>query len=755
MSTATWKQQLKDSMPADWAEEIDVFERQLDLRKAGKIEDKLFAETRLRRGVYGQRYDNGQRHDGERSQSIPYPCGELTKGPETAWDAPGMQRIKLTFGGMSNEQLDVLSDLAEEYSDSILHITTRQDIQLHFVHIEDTPDLMRRLAAVGVTTREACGNSVRNVTACPYAGVCNDEGFDVTPYARAIANYLLGHPDTQDFGRKFKIAVSGCHQHACALTAIHDIGATAETRLVDGEPARGFRLVVGGGLGAVPHQAQVFAEFVPEEQLLPICQAICRVFAALGEKNNRARARLKFLIKKLGIDEFRRLCLAERERIPPDERWTTFIADRTPGDRPLKPPSTLVRKAGADAGFEEWFQTNVRPQAQSGYSVVTIRLPLGDLTSDQGRALADLARETIGDSLRTTVEQNVVMRWVSNADIPMVYRRLRELGLGHAGAGTVVDVTSCPGTDTCKLGISASRGLAAELSQRLAVGNASRDKAVKDLRIKVSGCFNSCGQHHVADLGFLGVSRNVNGRRVPHFQVVLGGQWTQNGGAYGLAVGAVPSKRIPAVVERLTEHYAHERTGDESFQDYVKRVGKRRMRDMLADLIQVPAYDADSSLYHDWGDPREYTIGDMGQGECAGEIVSVSKFGLSDSERELFDAQDALEAGDARTAAQGAYRAMLSAAKALIRAQTFDISSDPEHIVGEFRTRFYDTKLFWDQYAGGKFAHYLFRLHDADLSDPGAEDAHHAVEEAQLFIDHAYRCEANLQPTVSLLGVSP
>src|SRR5438477_9724776 len=296
----TWKEKLADKMDHQLAEEIDVFETQMALRRQGKLDEKIFAETRLRRGCYGQRYDNGHRHDGIRSQELRYPA-DLTKGPETLWDAPGMQRIKIPFGGVTPDQLDTLADLAEEYSDSVLHVTTRQDLQLHYVHIEDTPNIMRRLAAVGITTREACGNSVRNVTACPLSGVCNSEAFDVTPYAKATAKFMLGHPDAQGFGRKFKIAFSGCREQACALTNMHDMGCIAVTRIENGKEKRGFELYVGGGLGAVPQPAKLFDAFVPEDELLPLAQAISRVFARMGEKKNRAAARIKFLVSKLGI----------------------------------------------------------------------------------------------------------------------------------------------------------------------------------------------------------------------------------------------------------------------------------------------------------------------------------------------------------------------------------------------------------------------------------------------------------------------
>src|SRR5215211_6308024 len=319
MASTTWKDKLQGQIREDWAREIDSFEAQIALRKAGKIDEKVFAETRLRRGAYGQRYDNGQRYDGIQQQTLPYPG--LTKGPETFWDAPGMQRIKIPFGGMTPEQMIVLAELAEEYSDHICHITTRQDIQLHFIHIDDAPDIFRRLAAVGITTREACGNSVRNVTACPLAGVCNTETFDVTPYAKATAFYLLGHRDTQDFGRKFKIAFSGCRDEACALVSMHDLGGIAAVK--DGK--RGFELYVGGGLGAVPHQAKLLMDFCPEEELLPMARAIGRVFARLGEKKNRNKARLKFVVAKLGIDEFKRIVMEERATMPEDPSWRKFF----------------------------------------------------------------------------------------------------------------------------------------------------------------------------------------------------------------------------------------------------------------------------------------------------------------------------------------------------------------------------------------------------------------------------------------------
>jgi sulfite reductase (ferredoxin) len=747
----TWKDKLQGRVREDWSREIDNFEAQMMLRKQEKIEERVFAEQRLRRGTYGQRYDNGRRHDGIATQTLPYP--PLTKGPETVWDAPGMQRIKIPFGGLNPEQMRVLADLAEEYSDSICHITTRQDIQLHYVHIEDTPPMFRRLAAVGITTREACGNSVRNVTACPLAGVCNTETFDVTPYANACAFYLLGHPDTQDFGRKFKIAFSGCKHEACGLVSIHDLGGIGVKRTVDGKEQRGFELYVGGGLGAVPHQAKLMFEFLPEEDLLPVSRAIGRIFARLGEKKNRQKARLKFVVQKLGIEEFKRLVVEELKTMPEDPSWRKFF-DEIPRyeEKPAFQTVPLSVNGKKPEGFDQWAATNVYRQRQPGFATVTVTLPLGDATSEQFRKLADLTHKYASDHARTTVEQNLVLRWVKEDQVPALYQELKAIGVAEPGAGTIVDVVTCPGTDTCKLGIASSRGLAGELRTRLAAKSLQLDEAVKNLHIKVSGCFNSCGQHHVADLGFYGNSRNVGSYTVPHFQVMIGGKWRENGGSYGLAIGSIPSKAIPQVVERLTGRYVKDRTPGETFQAFCARIGKKALKESLEDLTKVPPHDTDASYYTDWGDPREFTIGDMGVGECAGEVITQADFGFTDAESTAFEAQLLLDDKEYVRAEQLAYEAMLKMAKTLVQLQWPDVPTTPDSIVNEFRTRFVETKLFWDTYHAGQFANYLFARH-AEGPDPRytQDTAHKLVEEANLFIDAAHKAHAKYRASLNVL----
>ena len=750
-SNSICKERLAGKIPEVLSREIDIFETEIALRKQGKMDERLFAETRLRRGAYGQRYDNGQRHDGKKVQQMAYPSGDLTKGPMTLWDAPGMQRIKIPGGGLNAAQLETMAELAEEYSDGIAHVTTRQDFQLHYVHIDDTPSLMRRLAAAGITTREACGNTVRNVTACPYAGVCPDEVFDVTPYSRALSNFLLGHPDCQNFGRKFKPAFSGCTQHACGLTNMHDLGLIAVRRGENGTQKLGFEMYVGGGLGTVPYQAKLFDSFIPPEELLPLAQAIARVFAKHGEKKNRNRARIKFLVHDLGIEKFRELVLEERENLPFDPRWTEYIKEAVQAEEsPLRSAGelpTLVSITASD-NFSRWLKTNTRAQKQAGYVTATVALPLGDITANQLRSLADIVRRFTKETIRTTVEQNFVIRWVSKSDLPELYKALDAAGLGDPGAGTIVDITACPGTDTCKLGISSSRGLAAELRKDLAEKSFQMDEAVQNLHIKVSGCFNSCGQHHVADLGFYGVSRKVAGYAVPHFQVVLGGEWEHNAGSYGLPVAAVPSKNIPQVVARLTGRYAAGRTPGETFKDFIKRIGKAELKTMLDDLTRPPA--GDRSYYSDWGDPREYGLGDMGVGECAGEVVSAFDFDIGAAEREWFEGQLAFEKGEVQQAGKKAYQAMLLAAKALVKVETQNVSDDPAQIVAEFRNRFYDTQKFFDPFAGGKFANYFFDAHAKAAQPYTLDTSRYLLDEAQLFIDAVHSCNNKMMTAITV-----
>jgi len=736
-----WKDALSESITPLWRKNVDEFEADIALKKMGKIDHKIFAETRLRMGAYGQRYDNGHRYDGKTVRNIPFP--EAFKGPDTYWDAPGMQRIKLPWGGLNSDQMDLFADLAEEYSDGICHITTRQAIQLHYIHIENCPSMYRRLGALGITTREACGNAVRNVSADPMTGVSPNEVFDVTPYSQAMFEFLLGHPDAQDFGRKFKIAFSGDKEGSSGLVNIHDLGLIAKMK--DGK--RGFEFYVGGGLGAVPYAAQLFSDFVPEEEILPLAQAVCRVYARLGEKKKRHRARIKFLVADMGFEKFRETVLETRAKLTFDPDWTAYLKDLNKLDeKPSRPAGTNVWPIAAtgDAEYDFWVKTNVKKQIQSGYAAVLVTLPLGDITSNQMRDLAAIVRKYINGTVRTVVEQNLLLRWVSTDDLPALYADLNAIGLHLPGAESILDVTACPGTDTCKLGVSSSRGLAGELRKQLAEKSTHMDEAVRNLRVKISGCFNSCSHHHIADIGFYGISRNVAGYVVPHFQMVLGGQFQHNGGTYGIGVGGIASKAVPGVVDKITGMYSQNRRPDENFHAWVERTGKATIMQSLQDIIEVPPYETDKSYYVDWGDVREYSVKDKGMGECAGEVVTLTDFGLKAADRELFEGQLRFESGDIASAGERAYHAMVLAAQGLLKGKDPDVSSNPDIVMERFTKEFFDTGVFNDPFAGPKFAQYYFQAHTHRGQGLDKNKTSLFLHEAQLFVEAAHSCYARM-----------
>ncbi len=683
-------------LPPEVKQELDVYETELRRVQQGLMPEKVFLEFRLRHGVYGQRQVGVQ-----------------------------MQRIKIPLGMLNTRQMERLAELAEEYADGVCHITTRQDIQLHFVDINDTPNLMRRLAEVGITTREACGNVVRNVCACPQSGVCADEVFDTTPYARAMAYFLLRHPDGQNFGRKFKVAFSGCEDHPCGLALMHDIGAIAKIR--DGE--RGFKVYLGGGLGPLPYQAKLYSEFVPAGEMLPMAQSIARVFARLGEKKNRGKARMKFLVGQLGIEEFTRLVKEEREKLPSDSRWSSYLEEAEAfREEPLLPGSSLDGN-GRSPEFVRWLGINARPQRQPGYSMVTVFLPLGDISSDQMRGLARLCRRYVRDTVRTAVEQNILVRWIPTGELPAFYDGLRELELAQTGAGSLSDITACPGTDSCKLGISSSRGLAALLHEKF--HNGLGDLADrKDLKVKISGCFNSCGQHHIADIGFFGSVQRKGSHVAPVFQVLLGGRTDGNAAAYGLAVTKVPAQNAPAVIQKLTDLYTRERTDAEKFSDFVRRLGKARIKEELEELAALPTYEENPAFYKDNRQPWDFHM-ETGQGECAGAVVDQSEFMLEDADRLVFEATLDFDEGRLDEAAAKAFTAHIKAADALLFQKGL-LLSDNYNTVEKFRELFYETGEFY-----ATFAENFLRAAQEGCQGLGVERTRRRLEEATLFIEMA------------------
>jgi sulfite reductase (ferredoxin) len=567
--------------------EIDNFEREaLAWRAGGGLGDD-FRPFRLQHGTYGQRQADNQ-----------------------------MMRIKVPHGTLTPDQLHAIAEVAETYTLRKLgHVTTRQAIQIHFVQLEDTPKIMRRLAQVGITTREACGHTVRNITADPLTGIADDCVFDVTPYAEAAMRYFLRNTVNQKLPRKFKITYSASEEDR-GMIPIHDIGLMAVAR--GGQ--QGFRVSVGGGLGAAPRVADVLVDFIPVGEQLRTIEAVIRVWDRLGERRNKNKARIKFLIARLGIEEFRRLYELELATLPPAAAAQYREPDFTLLEEPPAQGSHASSNGGAASpreGFDVWRRTNALKQQQAPYHTVYVLLPIGDVNVPQMHALAEIARMFGGGHIRTTATQNFVLRWVHADDLPAVHAALADIGLAEDHALTISDVMTCPGADTCAIGVTSSKGLGTEIRSRILAGNGKyRDPLVNNLKIKISGCPNSCGQHHVADIGFYGMAIRMGDRQVPAFQLLLGGSGQGEGRLASLTM-KIPARSVPDALEKLIDAYVAGRGEGEQFQSWTSRLGKAQMQELLAEYKIVPEFTQDPMAYVDWGQTKFFTLDDMGEGECA------------------------------------------------------------------------------------------------------------------------------------------
>jgi len=486
-----------------------------------------------------------------------------------------MQRIKLPGGIMTADQIDVLADVTDRYGRGIAHFTTRQDIQIHWVPVAEIMDMYDRLLAVGITTRGACADTVRNVTACPYAGVSPDEPFDVTPYLLAIHEYFLFNPLNLTLPRKFKIAVEGCPLD-CAQVPVNDIGLYAKMR--DGQ--RGFTVYAGGGLGSQPFLSQHITDFIPDGDVLIWCEAIVRIQHRHGERKNRSRARMKYVVKKMGLDGFKRAVRDEVARVEAERgaELRAEIREAIALHRDPAPAAAPSSRGPAAEGFDRWVATNARPQKQAGYRSALVQLPLGDLTSDQMRALGDIARRFGNGTLRATDDQNVVVPWVAEAALPAVHAALVAAELANPDVSTINDVVSCPGMDYCSLAITRSMGMAERIRAHLLQDGEGFAARLGAFGVKISGCPNSCGQHHVGDIGLTGHTvTEDDGVQRPYYSILVGGSVGEGRGRIGKRVGRYREEDASAAVAALARFYERERAADERFPEFVDRVGLPRL----------------------------------------------------------------------------------------------------------------------------------------------------------------------------------
>jgi len=578
------------------AADIAKFEAMLEKYTSGEMPEDVFRVFRLNNGIYGQR-------QGGTNQMV---------------------RIKMPYGRIDPEQFDMLAHVADTYSRGWGHITTRQNIQVHFVELAKIPEVMRQLASVGLTTREACGDTVRNVMGCHLAGACPYEALDISPWAEAIHQHLLRHPFAQRLPRKFKINFSGCSTD-CGQAMFNDVGVIAVSRtLDDGTPELGFRVYIAGGLGATPHPALALEEFTSREDLLPTIEAVLRVFEQTGNRKNKLRARLKWVVDQLGFEEVQGRVLNIRKFLVASSTWPGGIPEIVEklGDAPAGKHATITPTPmgqgvpvviSGTKPFEQWEAGNVvRGNAKGTVSAIAYA-KLGDITSAQFRALAAMQRE-LGLEVRLTNRQNVAFRGLTEAQLPVLHERLATIGMAEPGAELARDVVACPGADTCNLAVTQSRGLADAIGSALDEAGLAE---VGGVRINISGCTNSCGQHHAVDIGFFGAERRAHGQSAPGYQMLLGGYVGDEQIYFGEKALRLPAKNAPEAAVKVVARFAEERSAGESFRGWMDRVGgAKAIAERLKDLDNFPTPEEGPDYYVDYGETGPY-VAEVGDSECA------------------------------------------------------------------------------------------------------------------------------------------
>lgn len=676
-------------------EEILELEKRIRSFKEGKESDDKFKSLRLARGVYGQRQAGVQ-----------------------------MVRIKLPFGRVTSEQLHKICNVSDEYSRGRLHITTRQDIQIHHVSLERTPQLWEELAKDDVTIREACGNTVRNVTASPTAGIDVNEPFDVSAYARATFQFFLRNPICQEMGRKFKISFSSSEEDT-ALSYIHDLGFIA--KLKDGK--RGFKVVLGGGLGSQPRHADELYDFIEAEKIIELIEGVIRVFDRYGERSKRMKARMKFLIKEIGKDAFMKL--VEEQKTALSGVVPKFETEKYEVAPPLQNVKVPEVKIDDEEEFKTWKSTNVIPQKQKGLFAIGIRVSLGDFYTPEARKLADLIKKYAGNEMRFTLRQDILLRHVREEFLPFFYTELKKLGFAEAGYNKTVDITACPGTDTCNLGIASSTGIAAVLEDLLKEEYPHFVNG-RDITIKISGCMNACGQHNMAEIGFQGMTVKSGKSVAPALQVLLGGgQFGDGKGRFADKVIKIPSKRGPHAFRRLLNDFERESGEGERFTEYYERQGKTYFYDLLKDLSDTSNLSQDEFI--DWGHDAPY-IKAIGVGECAGVVIDLIATLLFESEEKVDNAKTALQRKAWADSIYHSYTSIVNSAKALLLAE--DVKTNTQAgIIAQFDELFVETGKIT---LATSFKEFAYQMNE---NEPNETFANKYLEDAHLFLKRvdAYR----------------
>ena len=671
---------------------IDL-EKKINLFKNGNIDDDKFRSLRLARGVYGQRQ-------------------------------PGVQmvRIKIPYGKLTASQLRRIADISEEYGGGNLHATTRQDIQIHYVSLDKTPELWAKLEQADITLREACGNTVRNVTASPKAGIDAAEPFDVSPYAHELFKFFLRNPVCQEMGRKFKISFSSSDQDT-GISFIHDIGFIPKVKIENQKEVRGFRVMIGGGLGAQPVAAQLAYEFLHEDKIIPFTEALLRVFDRYGERKRRVKARFKFLMNDIGLDGVLELVLKEWKSLS----VKSYKVDRSIVGTPKLPQEDIEAEVPGDQiKYDQWYKSNVFTQKQDGFFGVAIKLPKGDISAETAHKIAGIVERYAGDDLRVTSNQGYILRFVKLEALPSIFNALNEINLAEPGFDSTADLIACPGTDSCNLGISNSTNVALEF-EKLIINEYPDLIHNGDIKIKISGCPNSCGHHGIGSIGFHGSSlkNKKNGKVLPALQVLIGGGIRENGeGFIADKVIKVPSKRGPQVLRYIFDDFEEHGREGEYFADYYRRQGKDYFYQLLKSLANPESLVPDD--YIDWGKSSQFAV-QTEVGECAGVIIDLVATLVFEAQEKLDWAKDAYENGAYSDSIYHAYGAFINGAKAMLTEEGLEVNTQIG-ILRDFEDKIQPSKGY--DFDGG-FKDHVLRVNQLE---PSASFAEIYLNDAESFI---------------------
>ena len=641
--------------------ELAEYEEHIHEYRRGEIGEVKMQKIRLQFGTYAQRQDGVQ-----------------------------MQRIKIPGGVLSAEQMVQLADTADRYGSGFVHFTTREDAQIYYLKLEEAPAMMRFLAEAGITTREACGNTVRNITACYRAGTSPTEVFNVAPYAQALFRYLVRNDHNQVMGRKFKITFEGCTEDHSAVR-LHDIGFLARTR-GNGAADRGFALHIGGGLGGAPMLSHLYTDFLPIDEMFSFASAILRLFDRYGERKSRMKARMKFLVQTMGWDRFREALDQERERVGPipvpvDELYEASRRAPVP-EAPRPAGLRVLDDRRKDPAFARWHRDSVVAHRIPGFRGVHVRLRLGDIIADKLRALADVTGRYSSDEARVSIEQNLFLPWVREDALADLYDALRPLELADAGSETIEDVTTCPAADTCRLGIASAKGLGSAISAALENGLGRYADIARGVKIKISGCPNGCAQHGIADIGFHSAAQTENGRTVPSYLLFVGGRANLDEARIGEIIGRYPAKNGVKVVETLLELFKQERQNDEAFGACMLRLGEERLKALLEPLRTIPTFEADPEFYQDWGHANEkFAVRSGVKGECAGTTIAEKVPSVADAQEALAQADAYFSHKEYATTLVASYEAAAAAARVPLYKRLVDPFT-PEQVLWEFENIF-------------------------------------------------------------------